>query len=126
MPGAAQQLDAADRALAAARSELEAGEIESAVERTCVAMLHLAQACLAVDGLSPGPTRAVCVAYGERFGRTARLYSAFHRWLLDAVDLRKASTRELAGPLDRAAAATAVERADVFRDAAYRFAERNG
>jgi hypothetical protein len=66
------------------------------------------------------------VAYGERFGRTARLYSAYHRWLLDAVDLRKASTRELAGPIDHAAAATAVERADIFRDAVYRFVERHG
>ncbi|MGA3057217.1 MAG: DNA-binding protein [Candidatus Limnocylindrales bacterium] len=125
-PRAAQLLDGADRAIAAAQRELEANEIETAAERACVAMLHLAKACLDVDGLSPGPTQAVCVAYGERFGRTARLYSAYHRWLLDAVDLRKASTGELAGPIDRAAAATAVERAELFRDAVYRFVERNG
>jgi hypothetical protein len=66
------------------------------------------------------------VAYGERFGRTGRLYSAYHRWLLDVADLRKASTREVTGPIDRAAAATAVERAEIFRDAVCRFAERNG
>jgi len=60
-------------------------------------MLRLANACLDLDGLSPGPTRAVCVAYGERFGRTGRLYSAYHRWLLDVADLRKASTREVTG-----------------------------
>jgi uncharacterized protein (UPF0332 family) len=125
-PRAAQLLDGADQAIAAAKGELDADEIETAVERACVAMLHLAQACLDVDGLSPGPTQAVCVAYGGHFGRTARLYSAYHRWLLDAVDLRKASTGELAGPIDRAAAATAVERAEIFRDAVYRFIERNG
>jgi uncharacterized protein (UPF0332 family) len=125
-PRAAELIDGADRAIVAAKGELDTDEIETAVERACVAMLRLAQACLDVDGLSPGPTQAVCVAYGERFGRSARLYSACHRWLLDAVDLRKASTGELAGPIDRAAAATAVERAEIFRDAVYRFVERNG
>jgi uncharacterized protein (UPF0332 family) len=125
-PRAAELIDGADRAIVAAKGELDTDEIETAVERACVAMLRLAQACLDVDGLSPGPTQAVCVAYGERFGRSARLYSAYHRWLLDAVDLRKASTGELAGPIDRAAAATAVERAEIFRDAVYRFIERNG
>jgi len=125
-PRFAQLIDTADRAIAAAHLELEADDVETAAEQACVAMLRLANACLDLDGLSPGPTRAVCVAYGERFGRTARLYSAYHRWLLDAVDLRKASTREVTGPIDRAAAATAVERAEIFRDAIIRFTERNG
>jgi uncharacterized protein (UPF0332 family) len=125
-PRYAQLIDAADRAIAAAHLELEGNDVETAAEQACVAMLRLANACLDVDGLAPGPTRAVCVAYGERFGRTARLYSAYHRWLLDAADLRKASTREVTGPIDRAAAATAVERAEIFRDAVFRFRERNG
>ena len=125
-PHLAQLIDAADQAIVAAHLGLEADDVETAADRACAAMLRLANACLDLDGLPPGPTRAVCVAYGERFGRTGRLYSAYHRWLLDAADLRKASTRELTGPIDRAAAATAVERAEVFRDAVLRFAERNG
>ncbi len=125
-PVSAQLLDAADRAIATALLELDGNDAEAAVERACVAMLRLAGACLDVDGLSPGPTREVCLAYGERFGRTARLYSAYHRWLLDVADLRKASTGELTGPIDRAAAATAVERAEIFRDGVFRFLERNG
>jgi uncharacterized protein (UPF0332 family) len=125
-PHFAQLVDAADQAIATAHLELEANDVETAAEQACVAMLRLANACLDLDGLAPGPTRAVCVAYGERFGGTGRLYSAYHRWLLDVVDLRKASTRELTGPIDRAAAATAVERAEIFRDAVFRFAERNG
>lgn len=125
-PHFAQLIDAADQAIVAARLGLEANDVETAAEQACAAMLRLANACLDLDGLSPRPTRAVCVAYGERFGRTGRLYSAYHRWLLDAADLRKASTHELTGPIDRAAAATAVERAEVFRDAVCRFAERNG
>jgi uncharacterized protein (UPF0332 family) len=125
-PRSAQMLDVADRAIATARLDLDADDAEAAAERACVAMLRLANACLDVDGLSPGPTRAACLAYGERFGRTARLYSAYHRWLLDAADLRKATTGELTGPIDRAAAATAVERAEIFRDGVFRFLERNG
>lgn len=125
-PRAARLLDGADRAIATAQLELEADDAETAAERACVAMLRLAKACLDVDGLSPGPTQAVCVAYGEHFGRTGRLYSAYHRWLLDAADLRKAATGELTGPIDRESAATAVERAEIFRDAVFRFVERNG
>jgi uncharacterized protein (UPF0332 family) len=125
-PHASQPLVGTDRAIAAARRELEADDIETAAERACVAMLRSAKACLEVDGLSPGSTQAVCVAYGRRFGRSARLNSAYHRWLLDAADLRKASVGELAGPIDRDAAATAVERAEIFRDVVAGFMERNG
>ncbi len=125
-PHASQLLVGTDRAMAAARRELEADDIETAAERACVAMLRSAKACLEVDGSSPGSTQAVCAAYGRRFGRSARLNSAYYRWLLDAADLRKASAGELAGPIDRDAAATAVERAEIFRDAVAGFIERNG
>jgi uncharacterized protein (UPF0332 family) len=125
-PRASQLIQGADQAIATARRELEAEDAETAAERACVAMLRLAKACLDVDGLSPGPAPAVCVAYGDRFARTGRLYSAYHRWLLDAADLRKAATGDLTGPIDRDAAATVVERAEIFRDAVVRFVERNG
>ncbi|MGZ6267637.1 MAG: hypothetical protein ACXWM8_00660 [Candidatus Limnocylindrales bacterium] len=125
-PRSAELLEAADRAIATAKLDLDADDAEAAAERACVAMLRLANACLDVDGIESGPARAACLAYGERFGRTARLYSAYHRWLLDAVDLRKASTGELTGPIDRAAAATTVERAEIFRDGVLRFIEKNG
>jgi uncharacterized protein (UPF0332 family) len=125
-PRATQLLFGADQAIATARRELEAEDAETAAERACVAMLRLAKACLDVDGLSPGPAPAVCVAYGDRFARTGRLYSAYHRWLLDAADLRKAATGDLTRPIDRDTAATVVERAEIFRDAVVRFVERNG
>ncbi len=121
----AQLVEGAEQALAAAQRELEARDLETASERACVAMLRLAKACLNVDGLSPGPTRAVCVAYGQQFGRTGRMYSAYFRWLLDAADLRKASATDYAGPIDYDAAATVVERAEIFRDAVVRFLERS-
>jgi uncharacterized protein (UPF0332 family) len=125
-PRIAQLLSGADQAIATAQREMKAGDLDTAAERICVGMLRLAKACLAVDGLTPGPASAVCVAYADRFARGGRMYSAYHRWLLDAADLRKAGELEMAAPIDRSAVETAVERAEIFRDAVGRFVQKFG
>jgi uncharacterized protein (UPF0332 family) len=122
---AGQLVEGAERAIVSAHRELDAGDVETAAERACVAMLRLAKACLDVDGLAPGPTQAVCLAYGAQFGRSGRLYSAYHRWLLDAADLRKATGGDLNLPVDLESVASVVERAEIFRDAVVRLLERN-
>lgn len=122
---AAQLVQGADRAIVSARRELEAQDTEAGSERACVAMLRLAKACLDADGLAPGPAQAVCLAYGRQFGGTGRMYSAYHRWLLDAVDLRKASASDLDLAVNSASIVTVIERAEIFRDAASRFLELN-
>jgi len=124
-PRTAQLIDGANRALASAQRELEARDLETATERACVAMLRLAKACLDVEGISPGPATAVCSAYGRHFVETGRMYSAYFRWLMDAADLRKAAASEIAAPIDYDAAATVVERAEIFRDATARFVARS-
>jgi hypothetical protein len=53
------------------------------------------------------------------------MYSAYFRWLLDAADLRKASASDIAARIDYDAAATVVERAEIFRDATTRFVSRS-
>ena len=121
---AAHLVEGAERAIVSAHRELDAGDSETASERACVAMLRLAKACLDVDGLAPGPTQAVCVEYGRRFGRSGRMYSAYHRWLLDSVDLRKASGGDLNLPIDIESVAAVLERTEIFRDAVVRFLER--
>jgi len=121
---ASQLVEGADRAIISAHRELEAQDPEAASERACVAMLRLAKACLDVDGMAPGPAQAVCLAYGRQFDRTGRMYSAYHRWLLDAVDLRKASGSDLDVAVDMASIAKVIERAEIFRDAVARFVER--
>jgi uncharacterized protein (UPF0332 family) len=119
-------IDEAGKAIEVGRRELTAGDVEAGADRACAAMLRLASACLAVDGLAPADPGAICVAYGQRFSRTNRLYSAYHRWLLDAMDLRKLSTGDLPTRIDAAAAATAIERAELFRDAVVRFLDGSG
>jgi uncharacterized protein (UPF0332 family) len=125
-PRIAQLLEGADQAIGTAQRDVQAGNVASAAERVCVAMLRLAKACLAVDDLSPGPAGAVCTAYGDRFGRGGRMYSAYHRWLLDAADLRKAPSIGIAAPIDRGSVETAIERAEIFRDAVGRFVQKFG
>ena len=120
-PRSAQLIDGANKALAAAQNQLEERDLDTAAERACVAMLRLAKACLDIDGLSPGPAQAVCSEYGQHFVQTGRMYSAYYRWLLDAADLRKAVGTDFAAPIDYDAVATAVERAEIFRDATVRF-----
>ncbi len=122
---AAQLVAGADRAIISAHRELEADDPETAAELAWVAVLRLAKACLDVDGLAPGPAQEVCIAYGRQFGRTGRMYSAYHRWLLDAADLRKASGGDLNLPIDLDSIATVVERAESFRDAVVRFLDRH-
>jgi len=120
-----QLITGAEQAITAAQRELGLHDFEVAAERACVAMLRLAKACLDVDGLSPGPTQAVCSEYGRQFGRSGRMYSAYFRWLLDAADLRKAVAADLTRPIDYDTSATVVERAEIFRDAVVRFIERS-
>lgn len=124
-PRSAQLIDGANQALASAQRSLEARNLESASERACVAMLRLAKACLDVDGVSAGPAQAVCSEYGQRFVQSGMMYSAYFRWLLDAADLRKAAGSEIAASIDYDAAATVVERAEIFRDATERFVARS-
>ena len=124
-PRTAQLIEGANRALTSAQRELEASDLETAAERACVAMLRLAKACLDVEGVSAGPAEAVCSAYGRHFIESGLMYSAYFRWLLDALDLRKAAGSEFATRIDYDAAATVVERAEIFRDAPTRFVARS-
>ena len=123
---AASLLSAADRAIAAAHRDLAASDGEAASERARSAMLRLAQASLDVDDVTPSRPEAICVMYGQRFGRNGRLYSAYHRWLLDAADLHKAAAGGIADAIGLEAVVVAIERSEIFRDAVARFLERAG
>jgi uncharacterized protein (UPF0332 family) len=124
-PRGAQLIEGANHALASAQSQLDAGNLETAAERACVAMIRLAKACLEIDGLTPGSAQAVCREYGEHFVQTGRMYSAYYRWLLDAADLRKAAGSGFAAAIDRDALTTVLERTETFRDATSRFVAHN-
>jgi uncharacterized protein (UPF0332 family) len=114
-------LDYATAAIEAGRRELGTGDAELAADRGCVAMLRVATAALVGEGLAPAAPEGIAVAYGQRFARTGRLYSAYHRWLLDAMDLRKAAAGDLPALVDVDSAAMLLDRAEIFHDAVARF-----
>ncbi|MCC6698578.1 MAG: HEPN domain-containing protein [Candidatus Hydrogenedentes bacterium] len=84
------QLDKARESLAAAELLLAQGYAAFAASRAYYSMFYVAGALLASRGQSFSSHAAVQAAYGREFAKTGDLDARFHRWLLDAQDLRNA------------------------------------
>ncbi len=78
----------ASRAIDAARILLRAGDVDFAAGRAYYAMFYVAEALLARKGQRFRQHSAVQAAYGEEFAKTSALDLQFHRWFLDASDMR--------------------------------------
>ena len=59
-----------------------------AASRAYYAMFYIAEAFLEGEGMSFSSHAAVIGAFGREFARTGRLPAEFHRFLIDAQDLR--------------------------------------
>lgn len=88
-PESAALLEKARRSLDAARRLLEAGHPDFAADRAYYAIFYAAEALLAARDLRYSSHGAVHGAFGREFARTEELDPAFHRWLLNAFDLRQ-------------------------------------
>jgi len=75
----------ARESLAAAQVLIKDGYYDFAASR---AMFYVASALLAVLGLSYSSHAAVISAFGREFAKSGKLDPKFHRWLIDAQDLR--------------------------------------
>lgn len=84
----AAQISKAKESLAAAELLLGQGYGEFAASRAYYTMLYVAEALLASRGQSYSSHGAVQAAYGREFAKSGALDVRFHRWLLDAQDLR--------------------------------------
>lgn len=84
-------LDKAERSLSAARLLLDQEHHDFAISRAYYAMFYVAEGLLASLGKAYSSHAAVIAAFGREFAKTGRLDSKFHRWLIDAQDLRNAS-----------------------------------
>jgi uncharacterized protein (UPF0332 family) len=78
-----------------ARKSLQAAELlkreyylDFAASRAYYAMFYAAEALLLDRGLSFSSHSAVIAAFGKEFARTGNLDPRFHRYLIDAQDLR--------------------------------------
>jgi uncharacterized protein (UPF0332 family) len=61
---------------------------EFAASRAYYAMFYVACAYLAGEGLAFSSHSAVIAAFGQRFARTGRVPVHFHRYLINAMDIR--------------------------------------
>ena len=80
----------ARQSLSAARLLLENSYPDYAASRAYYSMFYIAEAFLAGVGMSFSSHSAVIGAFGREFARTNRVPVEFHRFLIDAQDLRNA------------------------------------
>jgi len=78
----------ARESLEAAKSLIRDGHPGFGASRAYYAMFYVAEALLAQMGLSYSSHSAVIAAFGKKFAKTARMDAKFHRWLIDAEDIR--------------------------------------
>ncbi|MEG4290321.1 HEPN domain-containing protein [Microcoleus sp. C2C3] len=86
-----EQLDLllkARQSLSAAKLLLNNGFPDYAASRAYYAMFYIAEAFLDGEGMSFSSHAAVIKAFSREFARTGRVPAEFHRFLIDAQDLR--------------------------------------
>ena len=81
-------LDKAARAVHAAKTLLDEGDVDFAASRAYYSMLYVAEALLNEKDLRFRKHGGVHAAFGDQFVKTGLLDPKFHRWLLDAFDKR--------------------------------------
>ena len=86
--GTRQLLEKAERAIQAAEVLLSALGAEFAAGRAYYAMFYVAEALLHERGQMFSKHAALHAAYGKEFAKSGLLDPKFHRWLLDAFDVR--------------------------------------
>jgi uncharacterized protein (UPF0332 family) len=116
----------ARESLAAAHVLVEDGYYDFAASRAYYAMFYVASALLANLGQSYSSHSAVISAFGREFAKTARLDSKFHRWLIDAKDLRNIGDYGVGSQVPKEYAETACDWAVQFITAAEALLLRRG
>ena len=114
-------LDKAERAIEAARALLDSTGPEFAAGRAYYAMFYVAEALLHERGLRFSKHSAVHAAFGTAFAKPALLDPRYHRWLLDAFDLRLQDDYETLGIVNEELVEEMLKQARSFLDAARLF-----
>jgi len=81
-------LEKADRALQAAKILNNQGFFDSAASRAYYVMFYIATAFLEKEQLSYSRHSAVIATFGQKFARTGLVPVQFHRYLIDAQNIR--------------------------------------
>jgi uncharacterized protein (UPF0332 family) len=78
----------AKTSLVVAEGLVREGHFGFGASRAYYAMFYVAEALLASVGQSYSSHSAVVAAFGKEFAKTGRMGAKFHRWLVDAADIR--------------------------------------
>jgi uncharacterized protein (UPF0332 family) len=115
----------ARQSLAAAHVLIEDGYNDFAASRAYYPMFYVASALLTDLGQSYSSHSAVISAFGREFAKTGRLDSKYHRWLIDAQDLRNIGDYgvDSQGQVPKEYAETACDWAVQFIEAAERLVQ---
>jgi len=104
----------------AARLLLSEGYSDFAVSRAYYAMFYVAQAFLEGENFSFSKHSAVIAAFGQHFARTGRMPAEFHRYLIEAMDMRHEGDYALGRTISDTQAAEQISRAEEFLELAER------
>ena len=118
-PGVEAMIDKAGANLDAARLLLEAQHLDSAASRAYYAMFYVAEALLAQLGQSYSKHAGVIAAFGREYARTGIMDARFHRWLIDAQDLRSVADYTAEALITEENVRTVCDWAAAFLDAAW-------
>jgi uncharacterized protein (UPF0332 family) len=103
-----------------AQSSLEAARLllkgypDFAASRAYYAMFYIAEAFLEGEGLAYSKHSAVIAGFGQHFARTGRVPIEFHRFLLEAQEMRNAGDYGALHAVTAAQAEMQVTRAEQF------------
>ena len=104
----------AQQSLAAAQLLLGNDYTDFAASRAYYAMFYAAEALLEGDGLSLSSHSGVISAFGRKFARTKRVPAKFHRYLIEAQNLRTTGDYGQFNAVDQAQASNIVEQSREF------------
>ncbi|MEA5447522.1 HEPN domain-containing protein [Leptolyngbya sp. CCNP1308] len=104
----------AQQSLAAAQLLLGNDYTDFAASRAYYAMFYAAEALLEGDGLSFSSHSGVISAFGREFARTKRVPAKFHRYLIEAQNLRNTGDYGQFNAVDQVQASNIVEQSEEF------------
>jgi uncharacterized protein (UPF0332 family) len=99
---------------------LKGGYPGYAASRGYYAMFYIAEAFLEGKGVSFSKHSAVIAAFGEHFAHTGQVPAEFHRFLLEAFDLRRIGDYGQRGAISPEQAEEQIARAQRFLELAER------
>jgi len=116
-------LDRALDTIEAAEGLMNMNKMEIAAGRAYYAMFYIAEALLAEKGLGFSAHGQVIGAYGLHFAKTKTLDPKFHRWLVDAFDIRVTGDYAMDASIDSQIVANLINQAREFLEAAQEYLE---